>query len=75
MLLDETEFRQVEAVRGGGLVLTLDDGGETTFQDAQALAALELAFEVVTESFRPLREQVETAPRLGLGLGELVPGE
>ena len=53
VLLNETEFRQVEAVGGGGLVLSLDDGGETTFQGAQALAALELAFEVVTESLLP----------------------
>ena len=53
VLLDETEFRQVEAVGGGGPVLSLDDGGETTFQGAQAPAALQLAFEVGAESFRP----------------------
>ena len=41
VVLDETEFRQVKAVGGGGLVLSLDDGGETTFQGAQALAALQ----------------------------------
>ena len=63
VVLDETEFRQVEAVGGGGLVLSLDDGGETTFQGAQVLAALQLAFEVGTELLLPLGEQVETAPR------------
>ena len=41
VLLDETEFRQVVAIGGGWLVLSLDDGGETTFQGAQALAALQ----------------------------------
>ena len=41
VLLDETEFRQVKAIGGGGPVLSLDDGGETTFQGAQALAALQ----------------------------------
>jgi hypothetical protein len=46
VVLDETEFRQITAVGGRGLVLSLDDGGETTFQDAQVLATLELAFEV-----------------------------
>ena len=75
MLLDETEFRQVKAVGGGGLVLSLDDGGETTFQGAQAPAALQLAFEVSAELLLPLGEQVETAPDLGLGLGELSLGE
>ena len=41
VLLDETEFRQVKAVGGGGLVLSLDDGGKTTFQGAERLAALQ----------------------------------
>ena len=42
---------------------------------AQALAALQQAFEVGAEILLPLGEQVETAPDLGLGLGELPPGE
>ena len=75
VLLDETEFRQVEAVGGGGPVLSLDDGGETTFQGAQVPAALQLAFEVSAEVLLPSGSQVEAAPDLGLGLGELTPGE
>ena len=69
------KLRQVKAVGGGGLVLTLDDGGETALQGAQALAALELAFEGRAEVLLPLGEQVEGAPDFRLGLRELTPGE
>ena len=41
VLLDETEFRQVKAIGSGWPVLSLDDGGETIFQGAQTLAALQ----------------------------------
>ena len=41
VVLDETEFRQVMAFGGGWPILSLDDGGETTFQGAQALAAMQ----------------------------------
>ncbi len=41
MLLDRTELRQVMAIGGGWPILSLDDGGETTFQGAQTLAALQ----------------------------------
>ena len=36
VLLDQTEFPQVMAIGGGGPILSLDDGGETTFQGAGA---------------------------------------
>ncbi len=75
MFLDETEFRQVQAVGSGGPVLPLDDGRDTTFQGAQALAALQLAFQVGAELLVPLGDQGEAAPDLSLGLGELPPGE
>ncbi len=35
VLLDEAVFGQIKAVRRGGLVLALDDGGKTNFQRAQ----------------------------------------
>ena len=66
VLLDETEFRQVKAVGGGGPVLSLDDGREATLQGAQAPAALELAFEVSMEFFSPRgagRDRAGSRPR------------
>ena len=40
VLLDQTEFRQVMAIGGGWPILSLDDGGETTFQGAGAGSAV-----------------------------------
>ena len=75
VLLDETEFRQVMAIGGGWPILSLNDGGETTFQAQQVPAALQLAFEITHGGSSPLGEQIETRPDVDLGLGELLPGE
>ena len=75
VVLDEAEFRHVQAVGGGGFVRALDDGGTAAFQGQQVTAALPQAFEILAE-FRFLRRQeFETAADRGVGFGELPFGQ
>ena len=75
MVLDEAEFRRVQALVGGRLVRAPNDAGQTAFQGLQVTAALPQAFEIPTE-FRFLgREEFEAAADGGVRFGELPLGQ
>src|SRR5208282_6592607 len=51
VVLDETEFRYVQALRRSGLLFSLHDAREATFKSKETFTAFQLGFQVAAEVF------------------------